>query len=53
MHCVHCEKRIINAINNAGIPVEVDLASKTVTVNDDEQVTVVMAILNKIGFHAE
>lgn len=53
MHCVHCEKRINDAIKAAGLPAEVDLASKTVTVKDDEKAREVLAILSKLGFHAE
>lgn len=53
MRCVHCEKRINDALKSAGISAGVELASKTVTVENDGDVTAVLEILCKLGFHAE
>ena len=52
MHCMHCVKRIQDALNAENIDANVDLASKTVTVSDEKAETVI-GILDDLGFDAE
>lgn len=52
MMCQMCVKRINAAMKEAGIAVQIDLASKTVTVSADS-VSKVIEILDDLGFDAE
>jgi len=53
MMCDHCVSRIHNALEKAGIGHEVDLASKTVSVDGDEtRVKEAVEILDDLGFSA-
>lgn len=52
MMCQMCVKRISAAMNEASIAVQIDLASKTVTVAADS-VSKAIEILDDLGFDAE
>lgn len=52
MMCQMCVKRISAAMNEAGIKFEIDLASKTVTVSEDNAAKAI-EILDDLGFDAE
>lgn len=51
MMCGHCVSRIDNALTEANIGHQVDLETKTVTVEgDDSQMTEAAEILDDLGF---
>lgn len=52
MMCRMCVNRISSAMTEAGISVQIDLASKTVTVSA-ESVSKAIEILDDLGFDAE
>ncbi|MCQ2353576.1 MAG: heavy-metal-associated domain-containing protein [Clostridia bacterium] len=52
MHCMHCVKRIQDALKAEHIDANIDLVSKTVTVFDEKAETVI-GILDDLGFDAE
>lgn len=54
MHCDHCVQRITQALKREGMTFQVDLDSKTVTVQGDEG-TIAAAIeaLDDLGFPAQ
>ena len=53
MMCDHCVSRIHNALEEAGIGHEVDLTSKTVTVDGDEaRIKEAVELLDDLGFSA-
>ncbi len=51
IHCEKCVSRISNALTEAGIQFEIDLATKTVSV-EDEKVTLAIEELDDLGFEA-
>lgn len=51
MHCEKCVSRISNALTEANIPFEVNLAEKTVSVAED-QVATAIEELDDLGFEA-
>ena len=52
MRCIHCEKRINDALEAAGIKAKVNLESKTVQVAQEDEKKVA-EILDDLGFDAE
>lgn len=52
MMCDHCVSRISGALNEAAIAYQVDLDSKTVTVEADEKAAEAVEILDDLGFSA-
>lgn len=51
MHCENCVKRINNALNETGIKFEVDLESRTVTVDGCEHcLKTALSELEDLGF---
>ncbi|NLD51475.1 MAG: heavy-metal-associated domain-containing protein [Clostridiales bacterium] len=54
MHCDHCVARITRALTKEGVPFQVSLADKTVSVEGDAaMVTRVVEALNDLGFEAQ
>ncbi len=51
MHCEKCVARISNALNEANIPFEIDLASQTVQVAEGNVATAVSE-MDDLGFTA-
>ncbi|MCO4847788.1 MAG: heavy-metal-associated domain-containing protein [Yoonia sp.] len=54
MSCGHCEASIVTSINvlDADAKVDVDLATKTVTIDSQRHAADIVAALNGIGFPA-
>ena len=52
MSCNHCVERIHKLLEELNVEHSIQLESKTVTVNDDSKVDVVVSELDDIGFTA-
>lgn len=53
MMCNNCVSRIEKALGEAGISHKVELNSKTVTINEDQEVKKAVELLDDLGFGAE